>query len=79
MRVTATHPGFYVKLRKPGDEFDVTERVFSARWMKRVEVAEPVEIPAAAEAPKTTEPIAAQAAETVVKKRRGRRPKAVSE
>lgn len=78
MNVIATQVGFYVKLRKPGDEFDVPERAFSAKWMKRVEESKaeaPAEVPAAP----VVEPVEAPAVEPVVKKRRGRRPKAVSE
>jgi hypothetical protein len=81
MLVKATRRGFYVKLREPGQEFDVPDALFSARWMKRVSVTEQAEVPAeVVVAPETPEPIAAPVAVApVVKKRRGRRPKAVSE
>ena len=76
MLVEATAIGFYVKLRKPGDQFDVTEALFSATWMKRVEVAEaPVETPE----PETPVETPAVSVEPIVKKRRGRKPKVVSE
>jgi len=74
MLVAATHRGFFVKLREPGQQFDVPDAAFSARWMKRIEsavVAEP-------ETPLVTEP-ATPVVAPVVKKRRGRKPKAVSE
>jgi hypothetical protein len=88
MLVKATQRGFFVKLRNPGDQFDVPDDAFSTKWMKRVEAAaEPEETPAPVE---TTESVAISnaadhpsaspiVAAPVVKKRRGRPPKAVSE
>lgn len=81
MRVTATQPGFYVKLRKAGEGFDVPAERFSARWMRaEKEAAEP-------EAEQSVEPVAVVVeaplvtveapAEPVVKKRRGGRPRKV--
>lgn len=84
MLVTATQVGFYVKLRKPGEQFDVRDDAFSQKWMKRVVVEAPAEVP-------EPEPVETPDVETVaigepqmipapvVKKRRGRKPKAVSE
>jgi hypothetical protein len=91
MLVKATQRGFFVKLRNPGDQFDVPDDAFSTKWMKRVEAAaKPEETPVPVEAPETTEAVAIgdatdhpsespAAAAPVVKKRRGRPPKAVSE
>jgi hypothetical protein len=92
MRVTATHRGFYLKLRDPGsDPFDIPDALFSAKWMQRVEEPEtvPVELATveAEQAPAVVESVAVEAplvteaapAEPVVKKRRGRKPRVVSE
>lgn len=77
MHVKATHRGFHVKLREPGDTFDIPDDQFSMKWMERVEDAtEPAETPAPVDAPSVTE---AAPAAPVVKKRRGRPPKADSE
>jgi len=35
MKVTATKAGFYERLHKPGDEFEISEEKFSESWMKR--------------------------------------------
>lgn len=73
MRVIATQVGFFVKLRRPGDQFEIRDELFSAQWMKRV--AEPK-----AEVVLPPEPeVQAETPAPVVKKRRGRKPKPVSE
>lgn len=36
MRVRAIKRGFYVKLREPGETFDVPKDMFSENWMERV-------------------------------------------
>lgn len=77
MRVAATQVGFYVKLRKPDDVFDVSADRFSSKWMRRIEepeVEEVAEVPPPDSVAVETPPV-----EPVVKKRRGRKPKAVSE
>ena len=45
MRVVATQRGFFRWLRRPGEEFDVPEHLYSKEWMR---VPEPGEVPAAA-------------------------------
>lgn len=90
MLVEAVDVGFYVKLRKPGERFDIDDARFSRKWMSRVEeqpqpaVAEAtaaetfaavVEKAPAIYEPETPAPVA----QPIVKKRRGRPPKAVSE
>lgn len=98
MLVEATEVGFHVKLRKPGDQFDITEARFSTEWMRRVEVAQsraetpaaPVEVPETPAAAAAEQFAAAPSQEgagsatvavdaPIVKKRRGRKPKVVSE
>lgn len=43
MKVIATKPGFFGKLRAAGDEFDVPEGTKAASWFDPVEPVEPVE------------------------------------
>lgn len=42
MKVKAVKPGFFGKLREPGDEFEVPEGA-KATWFKPIEPAQPVE------------------------------------
>jgi hypothetical protein len=38
MKVIATDTGFYLSLRKKGDEFELeNENLFSSKWMKKAE------------------------------------------
>lgn len=41
MKVIATKPGFFGKLRAAGDEFDVPEGTKAASWFDPVEPVEP--------------------------------------
>jgi hypothetical protein len=79
MRVTATHRGFYVKLRDPGQEFDVPDALFSPKWMKRVDAPMPDDVAAVVVSPALSQESSETATSTVVKKRRGRRPKVIAE
>ena len=65
VKVAATAPGFFERIRKPGEEpFEVDESQFSETWMERVDGKE-IE-------PPTGE---ADASEEPKPKRRGRPPK----